>query len=228
MSTEKWGFGKAVYFCFIAFTTVGFGDYSPKTPAGRSIFVAWALLGVATMTILISILAEAYSSQFKTMIRTESFADDINTTPVSGTRQIRFPTTLVNAGTKEELISPRPASAILSATSSSSGHRDWEPSLAPIPEDGFWKHNKDTLHEILRHAQSLRTLIAPENLPDEDANSIESTSNTAYLGAASSNTQGQRRELQKCQIENTMQEIITAALCALEVLDSVDETQLTT
>jgi len=27
---------------------------TPKTPAGRSIFVFWALLGVATMTILIS------------------------------------------------------------------------------------------------------------------------------------------------------------------------------
>jgi len=30
------------------------GDMTPKTPAGRSIFVFWALLGVATMTILIS------------------------------------------------------------------------------------------------------------------------------------------------------------------------------
>lgn len=30
------------------------GDFSPKSPAGRSIFVVWALLGVATMTILIS------------------------------------------------------------------------------------------------------------------------------------------------------------------------------
>ena len=30
------------------------GDYAPKTQAGRSIFVVWALVGVATMTILIS------------------------------------------------------------------------------------------------------------------------------------------------------------------------------
>ena len=34
--------------------TVGYGDYSPQSPAGRSIFVVWALLGVATVTILIS------------------------------------------------------------------------------------------------------------------------------------------------------------------------------
>ena len=125
------------------------------------------------------------------MIRTESFPDDINSSQGSGTRQVRFPDRMVNAGTKEELLSPRSASAILSATS---GHRDWEPSLGPIREGGSWNHNKETLQEILRHAQSLRTLIAPENWPG-DANSIESTSNTADLGApqvALSNSQGQR------------------------------------
>ena len=55
---------------FVAFSTVGYGellfqfrpfilkihtgDFAPKTQAGRSIFVVWALLGAATMTILIS------------------------------------------------------------------------------------------------------------------------------------------------------------------------------
>lgn len=133
------------------------------------------------------------------MIRTENFPDDVNTPPGSGTRQIRFLDRMVNAGTKEEIISPTSASssAILSATS---GHRDWEPSLAPIPEDGTsWKHKKEILHEILRHAQVLRTLIAPEN-SSGDANSIGSTSYTTDLGApqatavtALSNTQGQGR-----------------------------------
>jgi len=225
MTTENWDFGRAVYFCFIAFTTVGYGDYSPQTPAGRSIFVAWALLGVAAMTILISILAEAYSSQFKTMIRTESPSDDVNSTHGSGTpRQIRFPDRMVNAGTKGELLSPRPASAILSPTS---GQRDWEPSLEPVHEGGSWKHNKETLLEILRHAQNLRTLISPD--PENwggDTNSIESTSNMADMGApqvdALSNSQGQR-EVDKCEIEKTTQEIIAAAVCALEVLNGAAE-----
>jgi voltage-gated potassium channel Kch len=39
---------------FVAFTTIGYGEFSPATPAGRSVFVVWALLGVGTMTILIS------------------------------------------------------------------------------------------------------------------------------------------------------------------------------
>ena len=38
----------------MAFTTCGYGDFAPSTPAGRSVFVVWALLGVGTMTILIS------------------------------------------------------------------------------------------------------------------------------------------------------------------------------
>lgn len=43
-----------MYEGFITFTTTGYGDYSPKTAAGRSVFVFWALLGLATMTILVS------------------------------------------------------------------------------------------------------------------------------------------------------------------------------
>ena len=43
-----------MYEGFVTFTTTGYGDYSPQTPAGRSIFVFWALLGLATMTILVS------------------------------------------------------------------------------------------------------------------------------------------------------------------------------
>ncbi|KAF7313871.1 Tandem pore domain k+ channel [Mycena chlorophos] len=73
MKTEAWSFGVSLYFCFIAFTTIGYGDYSPQTPAGRSIFVAWALLGVATMTILISVIAEAFSSKYHTVLHTGVF-----------------------------------------------------------------------------------------------------------------------------------------------------------
>jgi hypothetical protein len=74
MATEGWSYGVSMYFCegfscslspdlrinfilelgFVAFTSIGYGDYHPDTPAGRSIFVVWAILGVGTMTILIS------------------------------------------------------------------------------------------------------------------------------------------------------------------------------
>ncbi|KAJ7753828.1 hypothetical protein B0H16DRAFT_1544072 [Mycena metata] len=73
MKTERWSFGVSLYFCFVAFTTIGYGDYSPQTPAGRSVFVAWALLGVATMTILISVIAEAFSSKYNTAMHAGIF-----------------------------------------------------------------------------------------------------------------------------------------------------------
>ncbi|KAF8644636.1 hypothetical protein AX16_008363 [Volvariella volvacea WC 439] len=73
MKTEKWTFGIAMYFCFIAFTTIGYGDLSPVTPAGRSVFIVWALLGVGAMTILISIISEAYSNRYQHIIRSGVF-----------------------------------------------------------------------------------------------------------------------------------------------------------
>lgn len=39
---------------FVAFSTIGYGDLTPVTPTGRSVFIVWALLGVGAMTILIS------------------------------------------------------------------------------------------------------------------------------------------------------------------------------
>ncbi|KAG8794038.1 hypothetical protein FRC12_000750 [Ceratobasidium sp. 428] len=68
VATEGWPFGVSLFFCFCTFSTVGYGDFAPKTPAGRAFFVGWALFGIAAMTILISVLTEAYSSRYKTVI----------------------------------------------------------------------------------------------------------------------------------------------------------------
>ncbi|KAI0790498.1 hypothetical protein C8Q75DRAFT_806406 [Abortiporus biennis] len=73
MATEGWSYGVALYFCVIAFTTTGYGDYAPESPAGRSVFVVWAILGVGTMTILISVLQEAGSSRYKKALHSRLF-----------------------------------------------------------------------------------------------------------------------------------------------------------
>ncbi|KAG1859517.1 hypothetical protein DFJ58DRAFT_780054 [Suillus subalutaceus] len=77
--TEGWSYGSSIYFCFIAFTTVGYGDPAPRTPAGRSVFVVWALLGVATVTILVSVASEAYSTRYKAMLQSDSFERAVTT-----------------------------------------------------------------------------------------------------------------------------------------------------
>lgn len=44
----------AFYFSFISFSSVGYGDYYPKTPAGRAFFVVWSLVGAGSLTVLFS------------------------------------------------------------------------------------------------------------------------------------------------------------------------------
>ncbi|KDQ56001.1 hypothetical protein JAAARDRAFT_208252 [Jaapia argillacea MUCL 33604] len=77
MTTEGWPFGIAVYFCFISFVTLGYGDYTPTTPAGRAAFIFWALLGVATMTILISVIGDAYSDRYKKAMHTKVYKQTV-------------------------------------------------------------------------------------------------------------------------------------------------------
>lgn len=46
---EHWSYFEALYFCFIFFSTIGYGDFSPRSSAGRAFFIAWALFGIANM-----------------------------------------------------------------------------------------------------------------------------------------------------------------------------------
>jgi len=65
-SLEGWTFGMAMYFSFVAFSTIGYGDLVPLTLAGRSIFLAYCLIGIVTLTFLASLVSELLS---KTMRR---------------------------------------------------------------------------------------------------------------------------------------------------------------
>ncbi|KAF9127598.1 hypothetical protein BGW39_005763 [Mortierella sp. 14UC] len=62
---ESWDFGLSVYFVFIAFSTIGYGDFVPKTMAGRSIFLAYCLIGVVTLTSLASLISEVLNKSMR-------------------------------------------------------------------------------------------------------------------------------------------------------------------
>ncbi|KAK2594691.1 hypothetical protein QQS21_007600 [Conoideocrella luteorostrata] len=51
---QQWTYFDAFYFCFVSFTTIGYGDRTPQSNAGKSFFVFWSLLALPTMTVLIS------------------------------------------------------------------------------------------------------------------------------------------------------------------------------
>ncbi|KAM0426639.1 hypothetical protein ACHAPT_007955 [Fusarium lateritium] len=53
-SYQGWVYFDGFYFCFVSLTTIGYGDVTPISNAGKSFFVFWSLLALPTMTVLIS------------------------------------------------------------------------------------------------------------------------------------------------------------------------------
>lgn len=51
---QGWTYFDGFYFSFVSLTTIGYGDMTPVSNAGRSFWVFWALLALPTMTVLIS------------------------------------------------------------------------------------------------------------------------------------------------------------------------------
>ncbi|KAF7545762.1 hypothetical protein G7Z17_g8930 [Cylindrodendrum hubeiense] len=51
---QNWTYFDGFYFCFVTLTTIGYGDVTPVSNAGKSFFVFWSLLALPTMTVLIS------------------------------------------------------------------------------------------------------------------------------------------------------------------------------
>ncbi|OBZ77638.1 Outward-rectifier potassium channel TOK1 [Grifola frondosa] len=156
-ATEGWSYATAIYFCFIAFTTTGYGDLTPQTPAGRAIFVVWALFGVGTLTILVSVLQEAGSSRYKRALHSEVFD---NAVKKYRKRQA------------QEAAKARPRSHLQDLRSSAA------PKSAPGPHgapnaDGSQRHDLSALYPAIRatkaRVEESRGLAqrALETLPDE-------------------------------------------------------------
>ncbi|KAK4128551.1 voltage-gated potassium channel [Parathielavia appendiculata] len=51
---QGWSYFDAFYFAFVSLTTIGYGDITPVSNAGKTFWVFWALLALPTMTVLIS------------------------------------------------------------------------------------------------------------------------------------------------------------------------------
>ncbi|KAG0274984.1 hypothetical protein BGZ96_003999, partial [Linnemannia gamsii] len=62
---ESWDFGSSMYFVFITFSTIGYGDLVPSTKAGRSIFVVYCSVGVVVLASLASLVSEVLSKTMR-------------------------------------------------------------------------------------------------------------------------------------------------------------------
>nr|ODN94990.1 hypothetical protein L204_04335 [Cryptococcus depauperatus CBS 7855] len=47
---EGWSFGNAIYACMVLSLTIGFGDFTPKQPGGKVVFIVYALMAVPIVT----------------------------------------------------------------------------------------------------------------------------------------------------------------------------------
>ena len=56
---EGWSYLDSFYFSAISATTVGYGDFSPKTPAGKLLAVFYIFCGIGLLVALLTRFAEA-------------------------------------------------------------------------------------------------------------------------------------------------------------------------
>jgi len=62
---EGWRPLDALYFCVISLTTVGYGDLTPQTDAGKVMAIVYILLGLGVIMALATTVAQAVMDQAK-------------------------------------------------------------------------------------------------------------------------------------------------------------------
>lgn len=64
INTVGMTYWETVYFCWVALLSIGYGDFAPKSGAGRCFFLVWSLIAVPTITILARDLTSTFVSVF--------------------------------------------------------------------------------------------------------------------------------------------------------------------
>ncbi len=59
---EHWSPPESIYFAFVSGLTIGYGDFAPKSGAGRALSVAIGLCGVLTTALLAAVAVKALPS----------------------------------------------------------------------------------------------------------------------------------------------------------------------
>ena len=60
---EGWGWLDSLYFSVITLTTVGYGDFAPKTDAGKVFTIIYILVGLGILAGFISLMAQNQRSR---------------------------------------------------------------------------------------------------------------------------------------------------------------------
>ena len=61
---QQWSYFVSLYFAYTSLLTIGYGDFTPMSNAGKAFFVYWSLLAVPTLTVLISNMGDTVVKAF--------------------------------------------------------------------------------------------------------------------------------------------------------------------
>lgn len=165
----EWNYFNSFYFCFTALTTVGYGDLSPISNAGKSFFVFWSLLALPTMTVLIS-----------------NAGDTVVKVIRDGTNSLGTITILPGEGTFKDSFRH-----IVSRSTFGKAFPDYiESAIAGIPKGEYMEYLEEASDEDLASAQSANA--SRGRLPD-----IEGRSQRSQTRPTSTFTSGVRRSLSR-------------------------------
>ncbi|EWC47333.1 hypothetical protein DRE_00301 [Drechslerella stenobrocha 248] len=62
--TQHLTYFQALYFCYVSILTVGYGDLSPRSNAGKAFFLLWSIWSVPAITVLISSMGSTVIEQY--------------------------------------------------------------------------------------------------------------------------------------------------------------------
>lgn len=81
---ENWTYFDGLYYQFITMTTIGYGDFAPKSHLGMGLFVIFSTFYLATFAMLIAILDRAVTDKASAVVRKSRFMSKIKPLPQGG------------------------------------------------------------------------------------------------------------------------------------------------
>ncbi len=62
---EKWSWIDSIYFCITTLSTVGYGDFTPKTDLGKIFTIFYIIIGIGIILTFINTIYHHYSSRLR-------------------------------------------------------------------------------------------------------------------------------------------------------------------